>query len=167
MISAILRLILLIPPTIIEALMKYTSSCLFLSVLMSCLLGSASARADSAFEGEEFNENALVADEELATLRGGFIGINGVLIDFSFINRVSINNVVQNSVSVSTASALVAENIGALQALGAPNIIQNTQNDAVINVHNQIDMQVTGAMALASRNAQFNQMAYQNMMAQR
>jgi len=57
---------------------------------------------------EDFVELSQVSDKELSAMRGGFIDIHGMMIDFSFISRITIDGNLQSSIAVTTADLIQA-----------------------------------------------------------
>lgn len=69
--------------------MHTLASRLFTASLTALLLHAAPASANNLENTEDFAYSAEVPDRELATMRGGFAGFNGPMIDFSFLSRIT------------------------------------------------------------------------------
>ncbi len=122
-------------------------------------LAPTAASASDIFDkvnGDELDHAAIVSDEELAGMRGGFLDINGVLIDFNFLSRVQVGLEVQNNLNIGSS------NIEALQMQGilTPQIIQNADNDTLITIQQALDLNIVNAGQL-NLLSQTNQLGYQ------
>ncbi len=69
--------------------MRISASRLLTASLAILALHATPASAKSFETMEDFAYSPEVTDQELATMRGGFAGFNGPMIDFSFLSRIT------------------------------------------------------------------------------
>lgn len=69
--------------------MRISASRLLTASLAILVLHATPASAKSFETMEDFAYSPEVTDQELATMRGGFAGFNGPMIDFSFLSRIT------------------------------------------------------------------------------
>jgi hypothetical protein len=101
---------------------------------------------------EKFDEVASVDDADLATMRGGFMNINGVLFDFSFLTRISVNNAIRNEITFDSATQNLVQKVGQVTSLNQalqPIIIQNQLSEQLIQATTNLNLTVQGAVNAA------------------
>ena len=138
---------------------------LLLALLATTIMGSTGAHAfDSSDEfssaGDTFANSAEVSDDELATMRGGFISMNGLTIDFALSTRTIIDGVTQSDILISSNNIddLTTESLKQIVQVGEGNnvealnqlsqnptilvLVQNTVDNKVIQNLNVLDIAV-------------------------
>lgn len=91
-----------------------------LSLAIPFPLAPSRALAGEAFDdGEAFEYSERVSDKELATMRGGFIGMNGMKFDFGFAARVRFNNETKMETIMASVNSALAKANAANQANNA------------------------------------------------
>lgn len=142
--------------------------------LIAGLVTPAAAAQSAPFSPEEsFDSSVPLDDGELAVLRGGFIDVSGVKLDFELVNRTIIDGIPQSEFSIST------ESIGQLTELSQtiiqvgesnefadltglvdiPNlltIVQNSQDNTLIQNLNELDLTIQNFSELRSNAALSN-----------
>ncbi len=165
--------------------------------LLSCLFAFALpvlAQAHSlpaAPEENPFAHSEQVSDQELDTMRGGFLNMRNVMIDFSFLSRVQVRNEANNINDIqellfsSDTFRQAQSNMQAQQQLQdqaqqaslqeqiqnaaslQPIIVQNTLSDTIITMRQVLDVTVTGAMVQSATQARLNALDLQSVSALR
>lgn len=147
--------------------MKMMIRMLALSMGLTAYAAPAVAAADAlpADYPPVLAEAHMVDDGELADIRGGFLNVNGMMIDFSFMSRVEINGDVAKAASFSAADLGAIASGASMQNIIPPTVIQNADNNASIALQQVLNMNVTGATAMVANQAQMHQSDLQNAMA--
>jgi hypothetical protein len=133
----------------------------FLVLLSSGFHAQAARIVDSFEEGESFSKNSRIADTELDEKRGGFMNINGMLVNFAFNGVATINGNIVSQIQVDMAGVISAANGNPSNFL-QPTVIQNVDNNALIAVQQTLNIQVSNAQQVMGNNNQFTQSAFQN-----
>jgi hypothetical protein len=135
-----------------------------LALLAGALPLTAMAEDFGTNSDETFDNSKIVSDAELATMRGGFVDINGMLIDFSFLSRVQVGMSMLEDVTVDTASlAIAAQAASNIQDLIQPQIIQNMDNNTLIAIQQTLNVAIIGS-ELLNQLAQMQQSSHQQTM---
>ena len=114
----------------------------------------------------DFSDSPTVSDKDLSKMRGGFINLNGMLIDISYTAVASVNGNVISNVSLNTNDiAQAVQNGGTLQSVLPPTVIQNVNNTAIIAMQQQLSLNISGAAAQAAAQEQIHQLTFQNTLA--
>src|SRR5438045_3706716 len=140
---------------------KFTASrflqfCAFAVCVMTSGVAFAAPHAPQGAEGE-FTDAQVVSDKDLSTMRGGFIDINGEIMDFDFYSRTMVNGVVTNTTYISSEELAMAAANGTLNDIIPPTIIQNNLDNANINTITSLNGNIVGAAAAAGALALTNQ----------
>jgi hypothetical protein len=131
-----------------------------------CFLPDAAFARDS-LKGDASNDFAhseIVPDKELAKQRGGFININGMLIDFNYVAQIAVNGNVVQDVNIDM-SGVIAAAIADQENFMQPAIIQNVDNNTLIALQQTLNLNISGGMAVANSQAQINQAAFNGVIA--
>ena len=165
---------------------KHQISQIFLGILCVFAIdaGSEVLAADnsSSMKGQSsdlfFNEKPI-GNDELDTMRGGFVTRTGMMIDFSFSANTLVDGQLINQVVLNTAD--LAANLGSLRSViqvgegnvafneatniaNLPNVltvIQNNLNDLTIQQLNVLDLTVQN-MSQYTANARMPEIDFQN-----
>ena len=134
------------------------------TALLAALIISAATPAAQArgMAGQDsFSRSEALSDNELAGLRGGFISVGGLTIDFALNTRVLVDGVTQSSFTINSSSLddLLPENLQRIVTVGQNNtnealdelmrdpsvltVIQNSEDNRVIQTFNQLDVTVS------------------------
>lgn len=112
---------------------------------------------------QDFADSQVVSDNELSTQRGGYIDINGVLLDFNYLARLDVNGTNISAVNVDTTdliNAAAANNQNFLQ----PTVVQNVDNNALIAMQQQLNLTISGANIAATNQTMAQIAAFQNVL---
>lgn len=103
--------------------------------------------------GEDFTYATPVADNELDGMRGGFLNINGMLVSFSFLTRVSVNEQLQQELMIS--SDMLERIIGAVNST-VPNVptIQKTADTASLSTTSSTSIPTNGGPITSTAQTQ-------------
>lgn len=136
-----------------------------ISVAFPAMAGSF----DGAAKEDSFDVARAVPDNELAKMRGGFLSAGGLRFDFALQTHTIVDGVAQNDVSISTRNLeginandlkqLIqvgqGNQVAALDALAENpallNIVQNTQDNAVIQRFNTLTVDVSNVAAIRNQ----------------
>lgn len=138
---------------------------LVIAVLLSMVPSLAFAHALNTSAADDFADSEEVTDKDLSKMRGGFIDINGMLINITYSSVVALNGNVQSQTNLNTDQLVQAANNNNTQNIIPPTIIQNIDNNVVVQLQQQLDMTVTGASMQAGVNAAANQANFANSLA--
>jgi hypothetical protein len=125
---------------------------------------SANAKAfGDEMGGETFDSAATVSDTELSTMRGGFLSVNGLLINFNFFSNVQVGIDTISNVSINTENlAQAALTANQIQDLLQPHVIQNMDDNVLISVQQLLDLNIIN-VGILNQAAQLEQLQYQQV----
>lgn len=150
--------------------------CLCLSFLSALLIDAGSQAA--AFDGsrlaaasgsEPFVNHAPLGNDELESMRGGFITSNGMVIDFSFSANTLVDGELINQVVLNTAELAASENLRRIIQVGEDNqafngetgletlpqvltVVQNNLDNLTIQQLNLLDLTVQNMSNFVSQS---------------
>ncbi len=131
-------------------------------LLASLCANPASAGPFDTAESETFANSQPVSDQDLSDMRGGgFIDINGVLIDINFLTRVQVGLDMLQNVNINASDLTNAVSSATqLQDLIQPQIIQNMDNDTLISIQQALSVDIANIQQISTL-AQVNQLGLQ------
>jgi hypothetical protein len=115
----------------------------FLALL--AVFAPSPASASNPFDNGEdtFANSTPVSDKDLAGMRGGFLDINGVLIDFNFFSNVEVGMNTISNINIDAATlAQIAQSANVVQEVLQPSIIQNMDNNTLISIQQAINLSI-------------------------
>lgn len=123
------------------------------------------------FKNDESFDTASISDDTLSDMRGGFISVSGLRINFGLYSQTTVNNNIVSNLTVSTngLNGILPQNLNQLIQTGSSNqasvasssvpinvvtVVQNTVDNQIIQNANVLDITVSNMAAY--REAQIN-----------
>lgn len=139
-----------------------TRTRILLCLAMMALPAAAKAESFPGVSDESFENSTLVEDAELAEVRGKFLSLNGVMINFALTSRIEMLNMVDSIHQISDYY-ISSQQIAQAQANPAliptlvmpPTILQNAESNVQFNIMRQLDIQVNGGLQNIANVARF------------
>lgn len=137
------------------------ASCMIAALLASVCLPASARDVFSENTGDSFGNSKPVDDSQLSEMRGGFVSIGGLTIDFALTTKVLVDGQVESDFSINSDNldGIISSDLQRIVQIGAGNtnaaleelrsnpsvltVIQNSENDRVIQTLNQLDITVS------------------------